>query len=398
MKNTFQRPHLELLKKRIIEPRRFIQVLVGPRQVGKTTLALQLLDSLAIPHHFAAADGVPAGALPWLEQQWNQARLQQQQQGGEFLLIIDEIQKISNWSEAVKKLWDEDTRKNTPIKLLILGSSRLLLQQGLTESLAGRFEMIHLGHWSYPEMQAAFDFTLQQYAWFGGYPGAAVLISDEVRWKHYIKEGLIETSISKDILMLTRVDKPALLKQLFELGCHYSGQILSFNKLLGQLLDAGNTVTLAHYLNLLDMANLLGGIGKYSPNIIRQKASSPKFMVYNTALISANSAQSFSEVLLRPNEWGRIIESAIGAHLLNQAPIDDYQIYYWQQSASEVDFVLKKNRQVIGLEVKSGRIQRSSSIAEFKKAFPEAKVFLIGDSGIPIETFLKMQPGDLFLL
>ncbi len=247
-------------------------------------------------------------------------------------------------------------------------------------------------------MQAAFDITLQQYIWFGGYPGAADIITDEDRWKRYVKEGLIEASISRDIMMLTRVDKPALMKQLFELGCHYSGQILAFNKMLGQLLDAGNTVTLAHYLNLLDTANLLSGIGKYSPNIIRQKASSPKFMVYNTALISANSPQRLSEVVLCPNEWGRIVESAIGAHLLNQAPVDDYRLYYWQQSANEVDFVLKKNGQAVGLEVKSGRIQHASSLAAFKKVFPEAKVFLIGDSGIPIETFLRMRPGELFLL
>jgi uncharacterized protein len=396
MKNTFQRSHFEILKKRIKEPRRFIQVLVGPRQVGKTTLALQLVESLGIPYHFAAADGVPAGESPWLEQQWNLARLTQQQQGSDFLLVIDEVQKIGRWSEIVKKCWDEDTRKGTPIKILLLGSSRLLLQQGLTESLAGRFELIHLGHWTFPEMQAAFGFSLQQYIWFGGYPGAASLIEEEDRWKRYVREALIETSISKDILMLTRVDKPALMKQLFELGCHFSGQILSFNKMLGQLLDAGNTVTLAHYLNLLDTANLLGGLEKYSPNLIRKRSSSPKFMVYNTALISAHSQVYFSEAVLRPNEWGRIAESAIGAHLLNCLPDDTYKLYYWNHAESEIDFVLEKNGQVIGLEVKSGKVQHSPSIGAFQKAFPDAKMLLIGESGIPIEAFLSMKPEQVF--
>lgn len=396
MKNTFQRSHFETLEKRIKEPRRFIQVLVGPRQVGKTTLALQLVESLGIPYHFAAADGVPAGESPWLEQQWNLARLTQQQQESDFLLVIDEVQKIGHWSEIVKKCWDEDTRKGTPIKILLLGSSRLLLQQGLTESLAGRFELIHLGHWTFLEMQAAFGFSLQQYIWFGGYPGAASLIEEEDRWKRYVREALIETSISKDILMLTRVDKPALMKQLFELGCHFSGQILSFNKMLGQLLDAGNTVTLAHYLNLLDTANLLGGLEKYSPNLIRKRSSSPKFMVYNTALISAHSQVYFSEAVFRPNEWGRIAESAIGAHLLNGLPDDTYKLYYWNHAESEIDFVLEKNGQVIGLEVKSGKMQHSSSIGAFQKAFPNAKILLIGESGIPIEAFLSMKPGQVF--
>lgn len=392
----FQRPHFESLKKRIQEPRRFIQVLVGPRQVGKTTLALQISAASQLPHHFAAADAVPAGNAAWLEQQWNLARLAQQQQPGAFLLVIDEVQKIENWSETVKKLWDEDTRKGNPIKVLLLGSSRLLLQQGLTESLAGRFELMHLGHWSFKEMQAAFGYNVQQYIWYGGYPGAASLIEEEDRWKRYVKEALIETSISKDILMLTRVDKPALMKQLFELGCHFSGQILSYNKMLGQLLDAGNTVTLAHYLNLLDTANLLGGLEKYSPNLIRQRASSPKFMVYNTALISAHSPERFAAILKKPNEWGRVVESAIGAHLLNHVPAEQYKLYYWNHAESEIDFVLEKNGQVVGIEVKSGKLQRSAGVGAFQKAFPAAKILLVGESGISIEHFLAMQPGAVF--
>ncbi len=223
------------------------------------------------------------------------------------MLIIDEIQKIGNWSEAVKREWS-DTAQRQSLKVVLLGSSRLLLQQGLTESLAGRFETLFIGHWSYREMKEAFDFTLDQYVWFGGYPGAATLINDEERWRRYITDSLIETSISKDILMLTRVDKPALMKRLFELGCGYSGQILSYTKILGQLQDAGNTTTLAHYLRLFNTAKLLGGLEKYSPEMVRRRASIPKFQVHNTALISAQQQHSFQEIAANPSRWGRWVE------------------------------------------------------------------------------------------
>src|ERR1700722_11096539 len=257
----FERPELQLFVKRMNEQRRFMQVIIGPRQVGKTTMVTQLLKKITIPYVFESADAIPASNAVWLEQLWESARLKMEaNQSDEFLLVIDEIQKIDNWSEMVKRLWDEDTRKNKNIKVILLGSSRLLLQKGLTESLTGRFETTYLRHWSFGEMQQAFGWNADQYAWFGGYPGSAPLIGDEERWKQYINNSLIETSISKDILMLTRVDKPALMKRLFELGCLYSGQILSFTKLQGQLLDAGNTTTLSHYLNLLDTAGLLAGL------------------------------------------------------------------------------------------------------------------------------------------
>ena len=245
----FRRHHLAFLSKRVKEERQFIQVLFGPRQVGKTTLVTQLLAQTKIPSLFLSADGVGAPNFSWIRQQWDLVRLEvQTKKLKQFIFVIDEIQKIDNWSEVVKQMWDQDTREGRPIKLILLGSSRLLLQDGLTESLAGRFETIYVEHWSYSEMAEAFGWDINQYIWFGGYPGANSLVRDEQRWKQYIADALIETSISKDILMLTRVDKPALMRRLFELGCDYSGQILSYTKMLGQLLDAGNTTTLAHYL------------------------------------------------------------------------------------------------------------------------------------------------------
>lgn len=378
------------------EPRRFIQVITGPRQVGKTTLAQQFMESSNLPVHFISADLVPAGSTAWISQQWNTARIKLRQSNAHALvLIIDEIQKITAWSEAVKKEWDTDTQEKNDIRLLILGSSRLLLQQGLTESLAGRFETLHLGHWSYTEMHSAFNFSPSQYVFFGGYPGAAPLIHDEQRWAHYITDSLIETSISKDVLMLTRVEKPALLKKLFELGCLYSGQILSYTKIMGQLHEAGNTTTLAHYLNLLDTAGLLGGLQKYSPQVIRQRASSPKFQVHNTALLSAQQQQSLKELQQQPQLWGRWIESAIGAHLINHLRPGETELHYWRQGNDEVDFILQHKGKVIALEIKSGKEGYTKGMEAFNKQYHPDKTLLIGNEGLPWEEFLTLSPNDL---
>ena len=393
----FERAHLQKITKRIDEPRRFIQVLFGPRQVGKTTLMYQLLEKCKLPSHFASADAVAASNVVWLEQQWETARLKMdQEKSDEFLLVIDEIQKIGDWSETVKLLWDTDTRTKRALKVILLGSSRLLLQQGLTESLAGRFETTYMGHWSALEMEQAFGWNSDQYVWFGGYPGSAPLISDEKRWKAYVQQALIETSISKDILMLTRIDKPALMKRLFELGCLYSGQILSYTKMIGQLQDAGNTTTLSHYLDLLNTAGLLAGIEKFSGNLVYKRSSSPKFQVHNTAIISAQQGELFEEIKMKPEDWGRQVESSVGAHLINYSLVEGFTVSYWRERNEEVDFVLEKNGKVIGLEVKSGTTQSSSGISAFKKAFNPDKVLLIGKSGIPWQDFLKLNPIELF--
>ena len=271
----YKRKYFKHIFARLNEPRQFIQVITGPRQTGKTTLIQQVLKEIKIPSHYATSDAVDANSPLWIEQQWEIARLRLQsvQVKKGYLLVFDEIQKIRNWTETIKKLWDEDTRNDIPLKVVLLGSSPLLIQKGITETLAGRFELLRISHWSYEEMHKAFGFGLDQYMYFGGYPGSATLISNEERWKNYIKDSLIETTVSRDVLMMKRVDKPALLKRLFELGCRYSGQILSYNKMLGQLQDAGNTTTLAHYLDLLSSAGMLTGLQKYASEKIRQKSS-----------------------------------------------------------------------------------------------------------------------------
>lgn len=393
----FQRSVIEQLEARMKEKRNFIQVIAGPRQVGKTTLISQLLGRLDIPSQYISADGAgPQGAI-WIEKHWEAARRALLTAGaGELILVIDEIQKLENWSETVKKLWDEDTWNKIPLKLIISGSLRLLLQEGLTESLGGRFEVTYLGHWTLREMQEAFGWSPEKYVWHGGYPGSASLVDDEMRWKRYLNDSIIETSISRDILMLTRVDKPALLRRLFETGVRYSGMELSYTKVLGQLQDSGNTTTLSHYLTLLGSAGLLSGIEKYSGSVARQRSSSPKFMVHNTALMSSSDAEHFSSIREHPARWGRYVESAVGAHLLDGNAKGHYKLYYWRKGNLEVDFVLVRDKVILALEVKSGRIRGRSGLEQFRKEYPHARVMLIGDSGMPWQEFLKMDMAEIF--
>lgn len=393
----FERAEIQIIRRRIKEPRRHIQVVMGPRQVGKTTMMRQLFATLDIPGIFESADAVPVSNFNWLSQIWEKARLQIKTQSlPELLLVIDEIQKISNWSELVKKLWDEDTFHQVPLKVILLGSSRLLLQKGLTESLAGRFETIHLTHWTFSEMEQAFGWDANTYAWFGGYPGSADLISNEDRWKKYICDSLIETSISRDILMLTRIDKPALLKQLFELGVHYSGQILSYNKILGQLQDAGNSTTLSHYLSLLDTAGLLCGLSKFAFTDLRKRASSPKFQVYNNALKSALNRDTVDTISSDFSLWGRMVESVVGTHLVNQSIKHNYTVHYWREGNYEVDFILESKGKVVAIEVKSNQSKNKIGLDAFQQKFSPQKALVIDNRGFSWQQLLKTNPLDLF--
>jgi len=396
----FQRSQFEVLAKRMAEPRNFIQVISGPRQVGKTSLVEQYLANTKIPSHYASADAAMLTGPSWIHQQWDTAQLKLTTgKYAEFLLVLDEIQKIDNWAEIIKARWDSDTFNKTPIKLILLGSSRLLIQKGLTESLAGRFELIGMQHWSLSEMKTAFGFTPEEYVWFGGYPGSASIYkdqSDESRWKDYINHSLIEASISKDILLMTRINKPALLRNLFFLGCAYSGQVLSYTKMIGQLHDAGNTTTLADYLYMLGSAGLLTGLEKYSGSRIMKRSSSPKFQALNTALISAQNPLSFSLAVQDQTFWGRMIASAVGAHLINHADEGHYRVYYWREGNQEVDFILQQGSRLLAIEVKSNYTHNISGIKSFSNQYPNARLILIGQQGIPWQQFLTIMPEDLF--
>ncbi len=390
----FKRYAYKKIFDRLNEPRRFIQALSGPRQVGKTTLIQQVMKDIGIPDHYVSADAVSAASPVWLQQQWETARIKHKSSLHKkgFILVIDEIQKIPDWSNTVKLLWDQDTGNRINIKVVLLGSAPLLVQKGLTESLAGRFEMFRIPHWSYSEIREAFGFSPEQFMYFGGYPGAAGLVSDENRWRHYIRDSLIETTISKDIFMMTRVDKPALLRNLFEIGCSYSGQIVSLNKMLGQLHDAGNVTTLSHYLDLLAGAGMITGLQKYSSKKIAEKASSPKLQVLNTALITAQTDTGFEKTRLDGERWGRLVESAIGAHLINITQGTDVAVLYWRDRNREVDFVLKKGKELIAVEVKSGRaITSLPGMEAFSKNYRAKKLLLVGGGGIGVDEFLGMD-------
>ncbi len=387
---SYKREQFQVLNVRLHEKRRFIQVLAGPRQTGKTTLAQQVAAASKIPVRFISADDPASHGRIWLQQQWEVARVEARDAGRQgSALIIDEVQKIAGWSESVKRLWDEDTASRIPLKVLLLGSAPLLIHRGLTESLAGRFEVIRLTHWTYAEMRDAFRWSLDEYIYFGGYPGAAGLIKDEDRWKRYILDSMVETTLSRDILQLQRIDKPALLRQLFNVGCSYSGQILSYTKIVGQLQEAGNTTTLAHYLELLGAAGMMVGLHKYAGQKVRQRASSPKFQTLNNAFITCQTELTFDQARADRSYWGRLVESAVGTHLVNGSYGEGASIYYWREGHKEVDFVLKKGRFLAAIEVKSGiEDEVSSGMEEFARQFKTKRLLLVGSKGISLEQFL----------
>lgn len=392
---TFLRSIFQELKVRLTSPSNLIQVVIGPRQVGKTTGIQQTLESLGRPYVFASADDPQLQTATWIRQHWDEAR-SRKASGEDVVLVIDEIQKIEEWSSYVKLLWDEDKRQKKHFSVILSGSSPLLLQSGLTESLHGRFELLTVPHWSFQEMKEAFHFSLDDYIYFGGYPGAAELRSSHQRWERYLKDSLIETTLSRDILLLTRIDKPALLRRVFYLACTFSGQILSYQKMLGQLQDKGNAATVAHYLDILGSIGLVGGIEKFDPNPhSRIKRSSPKLGVYNTALMTTLLGIEWHEFRSDPRRFGRIFESVVGAHLLNAAFAQNIKLGYWREGNDEVDYVIWKGSRVLAIEVKSGFEERPlAGLEAFSKKFPRAKTLLVGTGGLAIEKFLSTDPQE----
>ena len=425
------RPLYRQLFERLSERPKRMQILAGPRQVGKTTLVRQLLaERPALSGRYVAADGPTRpyvsqtfptskastagtgigaqgrGEGRWLVDQWETATAEATawRNSGHpaaetqpFVFAIDEIQKVPHWSEIVKGLWDQQLASDTSMHCVLLGSSPLLMQKGLSESLAGRYEVIPMTHWSFEEMNDGFNFTLEQYLYFGGFPGSASYVHDEARWRSYIVQGLIEPNIERDILMMTRVDKPGLLKQLFDVGCAYSSQIVSLDKTLGQLNDAGNVTTLARYLELLGQAGLLTGLQKYSDRELRRRKSPPKFQVLNNALMSAKGTHSFDEARADRSHWGRLVESAIGAHLVNTA-VGDTRIHYWREGSLEIDFVIEHRGKLVAVEVKSGRANPiHRGLAAFSSAHDACPTLLVGSNELPIGEFLRYPAAHWFV-
>jgi len=421
--NTYERAQKSTLLSRLDEHPERLVVVTGPRQTGKTTLIRQVLDHIDRPHRYLAVDEPDPETLPpvpnltedtdtianelaiplagerdtrWLVRQWESARIAAERSKRGLVLVFDEIQKIANWSESVKGLWDADRHQGRRLHVVLLGSAPLLMQQGMSESLAGRYETVRLAHWSFAEMSEAFGFDLPSYVYFGGYPGAATLLRDQARWRDYITGSVIEPNIERDVLAMQRVDKPALLKRLFELGTEYSGQILSYNKMLGQLQDAGNTTTLARYLDLLSHGGLIAGLANHANHAHRRRASSPKLNVLNTALMSAGSGYTFEEARADRSFWGRLVESAVGAHLFNTGR-PELRLRYWRDRGREVDFVLERGRRLVAFEVKSGPRRSSlSGLREFGERFDVERSILVGEDGFPLAEFLSVPAREWF--
>jgi hypothetical protein len=394
-----------------------IIALFGPRQTGKSTIARAVLRPT--DHYLAVDEPDPTGvgflasdadmitvAGPqrrdsrWLARNWERARLDAERLPHGCILVVDEVQKIPEWSETVKGLWDADRARGCPLHVVILGSAPLLMQTGLSESLMGRFEPIRVPHWSFAEMATAFGFDLPTYLYFGGYPGAATLVRDEERWRNYVLGGIVEPTVERDLLALARVDKPVLLKRLVELASAHSGQVLSYTKMLGQLWDAGNTTTLARYLDLLGSGGLVAGLQKYAGSAVRRRGSSPKLNVLNNALMTADSGYSFAEAQADRTFWGRIVESAVGAHLYNTAALDT-RVLYWRDGPREVDFVLQRGPELVAIEVKSGVARRTDTVGldAFAARFGRGtrlRCLVVGSGGIPLNEFLTAPAATWF--
>lgn len=412
------RKESKTLLARLAEKPRALIVVCGPRQCGKTTLIQQVLQRISIPHTYLSADHARTSSLgsltllnslagtttstfapvkatdEWLIRVWQEARAKTTKSNG-HILVIDEIQKIANWSEIVKGLWDNDRLESRNLHVVLLGSAPLTMQEGLSESLLGRYETIDLTHWLFTEMQQAFGFTLDEFIYFGGYPGSADLISDEIRWRNFIRNAVIEPNVERDILAMQRIDKPALLKRLFELACLYATQTVSYNKMLGQLRDAGNTTTLARYLDLLAKASLVSGLSNYRASHVRVRSSSPKLLSLNPGLISALSNYPFDAAVTDRTHWGRLVENAVGAHIKNTMS-SFTQLYYWRDGSNEVDFVLETANNLLGLEVKSGRHRATTrGLSAFKETFPDAKAAIVGSDQIPLHEFFELSADQL---
>lgn len=354
------------LEKRLQEPLNFIQVVLGPRQVGKTTGLEQIIKKWKGPSLMITADETAAPSAEWLRLQWQRAK----ELSDETLFVVDEVQKIPDWSTTVKNLFDS-VRRERRMQMVLLGSASLSLQHGLAESLAGRYEIIPANHWNLSECHQAFGWGIEEFLKFGGYPAASELVEDVSRWQSFMKNAVIEPVLIKDILGITSISKPALFRQTFELAMSYPAQEISYQKLLGQLQESGNATTIKHYLELLEGAYLIKALQKYSGSEIRKKGSSPKILPLNTALIHAYKNP---ENAMRDPEWrGRVFEAAIGASLARS----EGDLFYWRDGRLEVDYVLKLEEQLFCIEVKSGRRKSRKGLEKFIERYPGSIPLLI---------------------
>jgi uncharacterized protein len=375
MKLLIKLPVIDELNHNLVNSPQFLQVILGPRQVGKTTSVLLFLKSYQTTHHYVSADKVFGKGHEWLLENWQKARTDS------ALLVIDEIQKIENWSEVVKKLWDEEKLRAKPIKCILLGSSSLDIQKGLTESLTGRFQLLRMHHWNAQESARGFDISFEDYLQIGGYPGSYAFSNDRKQWVDYIQHSVIETVIEKDILLNHTVKSPALFRQAFELLMSYPAQEISYTKLLGLLQGKGNTDLIKNYLRLYEGAFLVKALEKFSTNKLKVRSSSPKILPLCPAFYYAGIQAPYSSA-----ERGHVFEMVVGAQLVRTgAPL-----YYWREKNDEVDYVVKVGRKIYAIEVKSGKRERSTGLEAFQKKFPTSKCVIINT-----ENYIKFEASPI---
>jgi len=370
-----------------------IQIIAGPREVGKTTVARSIESQWNGHTHYAAADVSPPPGPEWIETHWETARRSAESE--ETLLILDEVQKVRDWYEVVKAYWDDDRFHSRSIRVILVGSSAMLLTQDATDSLVGRFFLNRFPHWTFTDCRRAFDWDLDRWIFFGGYPGAASLVDKPDEWRACIMDSLVEAVISRDVLETRRISKPALMRHLFGLATQFPAEIVSYNKMRGLLQDAGNTTTLAHYLDTLETSYLISGLEKYSVGHARSRGSSPKLVIWNNALVSAPSLLSFEHARRTPYFWGRWVENAVGAHLVNHLQSASYEITYWRHRSQEVDYVVRSGEALWAIEVKSGRPGKRAGLAAFRREHPTSKTMSVGSGGMPLTTFFSEHPRDI---
>lgn len=383
----YERAIVGVLESRLREPRRFIQIVVGPRQTGKSTAVGQALSKLDAPVVSLAFDRPRDRRSSRIEEVWRQAR-EVEEREGEVILSLDEIQKVSDWSSTVKFLWDEDSAAGRKVKVVLTGSSALTLQKGMAESLKGRFEELFSTQWTFGECREAFRYSLEQFLFFGGYPGASAFVTDQDRWFSYLHNSIIEPTITQDVLEMETVKKPALLRALFEIGAAYSAQEVSYRKLLGQLDDRGNVEVISHYLDLLNHAGLLAGLKKYDDKVLVAKTSSPRLMVHDTSLMTAAREEDCATLFADSAQRGHLAETAVGAYLIARSKQERFAVHWWRKGNAEVDFVLKKGAKRTAIEVKSGRTGSLAGLARFADEYPGTYMMVVGGEKCPLEHFL----------
>lgn len=395
MIKIYQHRVMKILEERLKEDRHHIQIILGPRQVGKSTAIREVLKKQSCPAVYSLADRSRPPETEWIARHWNDAR-DKAGEGKKVILVLDEIQKVPHWTSEVKRLWEEDTYAGRNIYVVLLGSSALQIQKHLSESMLGRFEIIWFPHWSFPECHEAFGWSVEDYLFFGGYPGGAPLVHDEDRWKNFILNSMIEPVLSQDIMLLATVQKPALLRKLLFLSCEYAAQVLSYTKIIGQFNDVSNTITIASYQRLLEQAFLIAGLQKWSGAAVQRRNSSPKWLPLNTALITAVQNKNRGELRKDKIFFGRLVEAGVGAHLFNQAMIRPFEVYYWRDGNHEIDYVIRKGDKVTAIEVKTGFEYNAKAFELFKQKYSRARTLIVGENGVGLEEFLR-TPIETYL-